>query len=324
MSQRQQLERIMEIDRQVRAGLYPNANRLARDLGVSRRVIFKDRAFMIERLGAPLATDRERGGWYYTEPAYALPNIMITEGELIAFFLSAELARHYVGTAFQKPLESAVAALAQAMPRQISVDLEALRQHASFASPPALQANPQRLLLIYEAIRERRLLWLRYHANTTGQESERRVEPYHLHNDKGEWYLLAYDLGRGDRRTFHVGRILDCRKLPDKFVPRSSVLVEEWLRTAFGAEGGEEPAEVVVRFDAYQARWVRERQFHPSQQLEEQADGGVILRMQTSGLGEVRRWVMQYGGHAEVLAPAALRQAVIEEVRRMAEVYGAR
>jgi predicted DNA-binding transcriptional regulator YafY len=46
--------------------------------------------------------------------------------------------------------------------------------------------------------------------------------------------------------------------------------------------------------------------------------------MQTSGLGEVRRWVMQYGGHAEVLAPAALRQAVIEEVRRMAEVYGAR
>jgi len=314
----------MEIDRQVRAGLYPNADRLARDLGVSRRVIFKDRAFMIERLGAPLATDRQRGGWYYTEPAYALPNIMISEGELIAFFLSAELARHYVGTAFQKPLESAVATLAQAMPRQISVDLEALRQHASFSSPPILQADPQTLLTIYEAIAERRLLWLRYFANTTGQQTEREIEPYHLHNNKGEWYLLAYDLSRQDQRIFHIGRVLDCQKLPKKFARRESVSVEDWLRTAFGAEGGGEPVEVVVRFDAYQARWIRERRFHPSQQLEEQADGGVILRMQTSGLGEVRRWVMQYGGHAEVLAPAALRQAVLDEVRRMGELYGAR
>ena len=324
MSQRQQLERIMEIDRQVRAGLYPNADRLARDLGVSRRVIFKDRAFMIERLGAPLATDRQRGGWYYTEPAYALPNIMISEGELIAFFLSAELARHYVGTAFQKPLESAVATLAQAMPRQISVDLEALRQHASFSSPPILQADPQTLLTVYEAITERRLLWLRYFANTTGQQTEREIEPYHLHNNKGEWYLLAYDLSRQDQRIFHIGRVLDCQKLPKKFARRESVSVEDWLRTAFGAEGGGEPVEVVVRFDAYQARWIRERRFHPSQQLEEQADGGVVLRMWTSGLGEVRRWVMQYGGHAEVLAPAALRQAVLDEVRRMGELYGAR
>lgn len=40
MSQRQQLMRIMEIDRQVRAGKYPNAESLATDLGVSRRVIY--------------------------------------------------------------------------------------------------------------------------------------------------------------------------------------------------------------------------------------------------------------------------------------------
>ncbi len=78
MYQRNQLARIVEIDRQVRAGKYPNADSLARDLGVSRRVIYKDRAFMIDRLQAPLATDRRRGGWYYTDPAYTPPNLMVT------------------------------------------------------------------------------------------------------------------------------------------------------------------------------------------------------------------------------------------------------
>ena len=53
MSQRQQLERIMDIDRSHRDKAYPNADRLAKTLEVSRRVIFNDRYFLINRLGAP-------------------------------------------------------------------------------------------------------------------------------------------------------------------------------------------------------------------------------------------------------------------------------
>lgn len=101
MSQRQQLERILEIDRQIRAGSYPNADGLSSELEVSRRVIFNDRQFMIDRLGAPLSFDKKRRGWYYTEANWALPSALITEGELLAFFLSVEVARRYMGTAFE-------------------------------------------------------------------------------------------------------------------------------------------------------------------------------------------------------------------------------
>ena len=108
MSQRQQLERIMEIDRRIREGGYPNAEKLAEILEVSRRVIFNDRSFMIYRLGAPIAFDRERGGWYYTDKTWSLPGIYVTQGELMAFFLSLEIARRYIGTDIESPLRSAV------------------------------------------------------------------------------------------------------------------------------------------------------------------------------------------------------------------------
>ncbi len=71
MSARQQLERILEIDRQIRAGNYPNACRLARELEVSERTIYQDRQFLLERLRAPLAYDHRCGGWYYTDPNWA-------------------------------------------------------------------------------------------------------------------------------------------------------------------------------------------------------------------------------------------------------------
>ena len=57
----------MEIDRHIREGEYPNNDKLAKILEVSRRVIFKDRSFMIYRLGALIEFDREKGGWFYTD-----------------------------------------------------------------------------------------------------------------------------------------------------------------------------------------------------------------------------------------------------------------
>lgn len=321
MSQRQQLVRIFEIDRQVRAGKYPNATSLARDLGVSKRVIYNDRAYMIDQLRAPLATDRQRGGWYYTEPAYSLPNVMATQGELLAFFLSVELAQRYVGTDFQQPLQSAIQKLSQTLKGDITIDLETLRMHYTFVPPPLMETNLQTLMTIHRAIKEQRLLFIGYFANTTGQYSERTIEPYHLSNTKGDWYLLAYDLGKADKRTFHVGRIQSCRVLPDKFVRRSSISIPDWLKSSFGAEGGDEPVEVAIRFDKYQALWIRERKWHDTAKLEQHDDGSVTLRLWTSGLGEVKRWVMQYGSHAEVLAPESLRQAVAEEARKMMAAY---
>jgi predicted DNA-binding transcriptional regulator YafY len=57
----------MELGRSIRDRQYPNADRMAEQLEVSRRVIFNDREFMIHRLGAPIEYDRTHGGWYYTK-----------------------------------------------------------------------------------------------------------------------------------------------------------------------------------------------------------------------------------------------------------------
>ncbi len=79
--------------------------------------------------------------------------------------------------------------------------------------------------------------------------------------------------------------------------------------------------EVVIRFAPQAARYVREKHWHDSQQIEEQSDGWLILKFQTGGLGEVKRWVLQYGGEAEVITPESLRQDCIKEISKLAELY---
>jgi predicted DNA-binding transcriptional regulator YafY len=322
MSQRQQLDRILEIDRQIRAGLFPNAERMAAAFQVSRRVVYHDKAFLCDRLGAPIKHDRERNGWYYADPSWELPATFVSEGELVAFFLSVEVAQRYLGTAFEAPLKSAVRTLAASLGERTQVSLEQLREHYSFAAPAAPPVSPSLLVEMHRAIEEQHPARLRYYTASRDEWTDRTVDPHHLYNMRGDWYVFAYDHRRQAMRTFHLGRVAACQLLPETFERVPGFAPDEWVRAGFEAERGGEPHDVAIRFDAYQARWIRERRWHPTQTpLEALPDGGVILRFRTGALDAVKRWVLQYGGHAEVLAPEHLRTLVLAELRKALRRY---
>lgn len=60
---------------------YPNASRLAERFGISHRQAQRDVEYLKNTLGAPLAYNAERRGFYYTEE-YSLPTYTATESEV--------------------------------------------------------------------------------------------------------------------------------------------------------------------------------------------------------------------------------------------------
>ena len=72
-----------------------------------------------------------------------------------------------------------------------------------------------------------------------------------------------------------------------------------------------------MRFDALVARFVKERQWHPTQVVVDLPSGEVLLTMTTSGLPEVKSWVQSFGDKATVLAPRALVEEVRSEALRV-------
>lgn len=321
MSQLQRLERCMEIDRRIRDGQYPNPNQLAEHFGVSRRAIFDDRTFMIDRMGAPIEFDRDRDGWYYTDETWSLASVIVTEGELLAFFLSVEISKRYLGTGLEKTLRSAVEKLSKTIKGAITVDLETLRSHYSFSGPSLLVENEQALIDLHHAIADSRRVWMRYYTASRNEHTERVVHPYHLINIRGDWYLVAYDEFRQELRSFSIARIEDWKLQTEKFKRDPEFSITKYMGSAFQAERGGEAVEVVIQFAPQAARYIREKHWHDTQTIEELADGGLLLRFQTGGLGEVKRWVLQYGGDAEVIAPEQLREDCKNEILKMAKQY---
>ena len=98
---------------------------------------------------------------------------------------------------------------------------------------------------------------------------------------------------------------------PSSRLPRRG-LHEGELSRALRGDGAHD---VVLRFGPQAAGWIREKTWHPSQALEEQSDGSVIVRFHVNELRTVRRWVM-WGSDCEAMEPQELRDLVAQEAPR--------
>jgi predicted DNA-binding transcriptional regulator YafY len=83
----------------------------------------------------------------------------------------------------------------------------------------------------------------------------------------------------------------------------------------------DQPAEVVLRFIPDASPYVRERTWHPSQQIEVHADGGLTLHLCIAEPREMLPWIRSWGAQVEVLAPDWLRERVADELKNAAEMY---
>lgn len=301
---------MLRIHQAIQAGRFPNATRLARELEVSTKSIQRDLDFMRDRLGLPLEYDPHRYGYYYTQSVSSFPTLQITEGELFALLVAEKAVQQYRGTNFEKPLLSALKKLADALPETVSLHLADWDQVISFRTSVEPILNLEIFDALAKAIARRQQLELEYRKPGRRETELRRVDPYHLANVNGDWYLFAYDHLRNDLRTFVPGRIRQVRLTGHRFARPPRFSVDRQLRDSFGVHSAEGRFEVVLRFDPGAADYIREKRWHPSQRVVELPEGGVELRLRLSSLVEIQRWVLGWGGAVRVLAPPELAQGV--------------
>ncbi|MCW5934931.1 MAG: WYL domain-containing protein [Fimbriimonadia bacterium] len=318
---RKAYERIVWLHGQIQAKTYPNSKSLHEKFGVKERTAYRDVEFLKYHLNAPLEFDRKRNGFYYTDESFTLPAVWMTEGELMVIYLAEKVLRQYAGAIYEQELKSAFAKLCACLPQSISVNLNAIASDISIDPGPAREVETETYKQLVEAIRERRSVEIIHYSAERNETTQRVVDPYHLHNQFGDWNLIAYDHLRKDMRNFALSRIRSIAKTNQRFEVHPDFNRETYLANQFWGYHSANPIEVVARFDPYQARWIREKQWPGEQCKEESEDGSLLLTFHAHHQEAAMRWLMQYGSHVQVLQPQELADAIANEVERMKTIY---
>ncbi len=291
--------------------------------GVSRKTVYNDLAALQEAEVPIEATLAEDGQAHWTmQRAAKKSGLTLGGGQVVPLGL-ARLALSFLdGTDLYEQLGILQQKLAEGATAQTRRHLEELRRKVTLVphGPKLYRAKDDVLNALLTALLRDDRVAVRYlAAGASGKPRAHVLEPLTLVLYREALYLIAAT-AKGSRLCFAVDRITRATwRKGDRFEYPTDHDPASYFDGSFGLLGGS-PTRVELLFEEAQARYVKERRWHPTQRFEELGDGRVRMTMDVSGTQDVLLWLMGHAGTFEVVEPAALRAAVR---KRAKETVGA-
>jgi predicted DNA-binding transcriptional regulator YafY len=238
---------------------WPGAE-LAERLDVSGRTVRRD-VERLRALGYPVDSLSGPAGGYRLRAGTAMPPLLLDEDEAIAIAVGLRTAARASVTGIEETSIRALVKLEQVLPAHLRRRVGALASATSAPPPTGPTVDPQHLTVIAAACRDSECLRFTYRSREE-VDTRREVEPHSLVALGRRWYLVAWDRGRDDWRTFRVDRLDRPAVTGAKFAPRElpakdpATYVERRLSSAPGrfearATVRAPAAEIASRFPPY-------------------------------------------------------------------------
>ena len=193
--------------------------------------------------------------------------------------------------------------------RERTVSPQAIAQAYSFGhTAPPSRIDPAIFAQIEKAVRERQTLEVVYHTQSRDETGRRRIDPYHLANVDGDWFLLAYCHKHQEVRVFKPARIRAAKATGQRFVPaefRPGGVPADEARHDGRATGSSRRSSASTR------RWPATSSSGTGAagyKVQTLMSGGVEITFRSENADAVIRWCLSWGPGAEVIAPPWVRR----------------
>jgi predicted DNA-binding transcriptional regulator YafY len=292
------------------------SDRLAVDVRTIRRDV--DR---LRELGYVIDASAGRGGGYRLGSGTATPPLLLDDDEAIAVAVALGAAAGTATTTDDVALR-VLAKLDQLLPRRLRRRLTALPAVTVSLVSPRSAVSLSVLAAVAAACRDQLQLRFSY-CDNQGVVTARTVEPMRLVHTGRRWYLAAWDVERGDWRTFRVDRVqsnprlthgarFEPRQPPHDFATLVSRSIDSWrnrYRVRVRVKGT--AADVRARVPPWLGT------------LEPLDDGHCVLTTGGDSYETVAALIMQTGVEFTLLEPPELAHSIREIAARLLRGVGA-
>jgi predicted DNA-binding transcriptional regulator YafY len=301
-------------------------NELCREMTITRRTLYRDLE-MIEDAGYRFVKEDGGGGglskkWRFPPGMRKAPDKPYTESELLSLYFCMNLLQPFRGTPLRDGLESLLAKIEATFTeeeREYFGDL--VFTHVAKMTPSKdYRRHAATVGAISRSCLEHKKVEVTYRAGDDLSKTY-AFSPYCIAYYGGELYTIGWSDLRQSVRTLRIDRIRSIKPLGQKFERPKDFDPEDYLGRSFGiySEGAQEKVEIEFAKEA--SRTVLEREWHPTQRIEQGAGGKVTLKMTVQGLAEVARWVLYHAPYAKALEPMELRSMVLANATKAAAAH---
>ncbi|QDV24447.1 helix-turn-helix transcriptional regulator [Aureliella helgolandensis] len=279
--------------------------------------------------GLPISDEETQRGriWKLSRSDKGLQKIAITASELIALSMGRDLMLPLVGTQFWIGIESFWNKVGDQLPEAVWEHYERYRRTLYVLGLPTKTYEKHQGILktVNRAIQEHRHLEMTYQVPGRAA-SVRTIEPYGVVLFQSSIYVVSTEESRdgvGSERIRHwkLDRFTSAKALDSWFKPNQQIDIQSHLGQSVGIFSGANSKQYVIRLSAQAARWVQEDPWHAEQEIVEEADGKVLLKVTAYHDTEIIQRVLRLGSEAEILTPESCRQEIAATVQELTTRY---
>ena len=290
---------------------------IMRDTGGTRRTAERVRDAVVtlfpqteEVSDPPYKRWRIRGGLSAFEQAPTTQELVELTKAGQGLRANGEPARAAALESLERKLKSAIRSTTL---NRLAPDLEALVRAETLAvqAGPRASADEAVLAEVRQAVLAGQPLGFIY--SRPGAEARRRVmTPCGLMFGRAN-YLVAAEREGGAIKTFRLDRMSAVKAEPGVATPPADFDLQVFAGQSFGIYQ-DAIEDVVLRITPEGAAEARSWRWHPTQSLEDQPDGGVIVRFRASGMRELAWHLFSWGEQVEIVQPARLKTVMAGEL----------
>ncbi|RZJ45676.1 MAG: WYL domain-containing protein [Brevundimonas sp.] len=298
---------------------------IMRDTGTARRTAERLRDAVVvmypqaeEVSDPPFKRWRIRGGLSAFEQAPTTEELVELARAAQGLRATGEPARAAALEGLERKLKSAMRSTTL---NRLAPDLEALVRAETLAVQAGPRASADEVVLaeVRQAVLAGQPLGFIY--SRPGAEARRRVmTPCGLMFGRAN-YLVAAEPEGGAIKTFRLDRMSAVKAEPGVAAPPADFDLQVFAGQSFGIyQDAIEDVELKITPDgAAEARGWR---WHPTQTIEDQPDGAVIVRFRASGMRELAWHLFTWGEQVEIVAPERLKTVMADELAAATRALG--
>ncbi|MCG9128644.1 transcriptional regulator [Candidatus Poribacteria bacterium] len=253
---------------------------------------------------------------------FFLPSLNFDFKEALALITAASFYRGTENKSSVEVLNSAIGKIMNTLPKESIETLNHLDPFTDTTNRRVSKIGEKHSYKdeIYQAIRERHGIHIKYNSFYSGRITQHSVSPYGVIYRKNAWYLIGRSETKREIRTFRINRIESLRLTQREYLIPIDFSIQEYLEKSWDIMLGPD-TDIIIHFNKAIAPLIAEVNWHSSQQITTNTDGSIRFEVTVSGWEEIGWWVLGWGCDAKVIKPKELRDWVADTAIKMVEMY---
>jgi predicted DNA-binding transcriptional regulator YafY len=300
------------------------------DIKTSKTSFYRDIEELQEKYNAPIDTDFETSGYFYTDPQYRLPRFYTDENAAKAAKLIKTLMDMVKGNPLYKEAQEVFESLATEARdlslENIKINKKPDNDRIIFVGAPNKKVPAETWRIIDKALQENLVITFDYKSLTDHKPHPRRIQPWQLIFDNGNWNLHGLDIIKNGRRRYSLSEIKNLQITNEVFTLPKDYDFRKMTIGSFGCMCHDTYLDFKIHLHGYASRYAINRLWGENQTIipDEKnpcPDGdGIILSFKSNQLFSVRRWVWQWADEAIPIEPKELVDDWLERREKISKI----